>query len=48
MSKKKKLTVNCSSSLSVDCECFHLRDILQQSECRCFFIMLKSVFLMFE
>ena len=48
MSKKKKLTVNYSSLLSVDCECFYLRDILQQLECRCFFIVLKSVFLIFE
>ena len=48
MSKKKKLTVNCSSSSSVDCECFCLRDILQQSEHRCFFIVLKPVFLVFE
>ena len=29
MPKKKKLTVDCSSPSSVDCECFHLRDILQ-------------------
>ena len=29
MPKKKKLTVNYSSSLSVDCKYFHLRDILQ-------------------
>ena len=48
MSKKKKLTVDCSSSSSVDYECFHLRNILQQSEYRCFFIVLKSVFLMFK
>ena len=48
MFKKKKLTVSYSSLLSVDCECFHLRDILQQLECRCFFIVLKSVFLIFK